>query len=109
MYISEAIRPIAIKFYRKHHLGREKAILGFGLDRIGTLVSMATDSSHRVEMRKWGDIFNTLTPSLLIGSSCFLQVRRATLKSRTSSNFDSIRTRTAELATLERLKNPIDL
>ena len=27
-------------------------MLGFGLDRIGTLVSMATDSSHRVKMGK---------------------------------------------------------
>ena len=33
-------------------LGREKAALGFGPDRIGTLVSMATDSSHRVIMGK---------------------------------------------------------
>ena len=32
--------------------GWEKAALGFGLDRIGTLVSMATDSSHRVIMGK---------------------------------------------------------
>ena len=30
----------------------EKAALGFGPDRIGTLVSMATDSSHRVIMKK---------------------------------------------------------
>ena len=29
-----------------------KAALGFGPDRIGTLVSMATDSSHRVIMGK---------------------------------------------------------
>ena len=28
------------------------AALGFGLDRIGALVSMATDSSHRVIMGK---------------------------------------------------------
>ena len=32
--------------------GGGKAALGFGPDRIGTLVSMATDSSHRVIMRK---------------------------------------------------------
>ena len=31
-------------------LGRGKAALGFGPDRIGALVSMATDSSHRVKM-----------------------------------------------------------
>ena len=33
-------------------LGRGKAVLSFGPDRIGTLVSMATDSSHRVTMGK---------------------------------------------------------
>ena len=33
-------------------LGREKDALGFGPDRIRTLVSMATDSSHRVIMGK---------------------------------------------------------
>ena len=33
-------------------LGRGKDALGFGPDRIGTLVSMATDSSHRVIMGK---------------------------------------------------------
>ena len=33
-------------------LGWGKAALGFGPDRIGTLVSMATDSSHRVIMGK---------------------------------------------------------
>ena len=32
--------------------GRGKAALGFGLDRIGTLVSIATDNSHRVIMGK---------------------------------------------------------
>ena len=30
----------------------EKAVLGFGPDRIGTLVSMSTNSSHRVIMGK---------------------------------------------------------
>ena len=33
-------------------LGGGKAALGFGPDWIGTLVSMATDSSHRVIMGK---------------------------------------------------------
>ena len=48
--ISETGRPNSTKFYLKHHWGRGKAALGFGPDRIGTLVSMATDSSHRVIM-----------------------------------------------------------
>ena len=52
MNISETSWPIAIKFYLKHHWGGGKAALGFGPDRIGTLVSMATDSSHRVIMGK---------------------------------------------------------
>ena len=52
MNISETSWPIATKFYLKHHWGGGKAALGFGPDRIGTLVSMATDSSHRVIMGK---------------------------------------------------------
>ena len=52
MNISETSGPIATKFYMKHHLDGGKASLGFGLDRIGTLVSVATDSPHRVMMGK---------------------------------------------------------
>ena len=52
MNISEISWPITTKFYQKHNLGEGKAALGFGPDRIGTLVSMATDSSHWVIMRK---------------------------------------------------------
>ena len=52
MNISATSRPIATKFYLKHYLGGGKAALGFWPDRIGTLVSMATDSSHRVIMGK---------------------------------------------------------
>ena len=40
------------KFYLNLHWGGEKAALGFGPDRIGTLVSMATDSFQRVIMGK---------------------------------------------------------
>ena len=50
------------------------------------------------------NVVNTLAPSFLIGSSLFLQVRRTTIISRTSSNLGQIRLRTAELAALERLK-----
>ena len=52
MNISTTSRLIATKFYLKHHWGGEKAAFGFWPDRIGTLVSMATDSSHRVIMGK---------------------------------------------------------
>ena len=48
--ISATKMPITTKFYLKHHWDGGKAALGFGPDRIGTLVSMATDSSHMVIM-----------------------------------------------------------
>ena len=52
MYISKTSRPNATKFYLKHHWGEGNAASGFGPDRIRTLVSMATYSSHRVIMGK---------------------------------------------------------
>ena len=52
MNISETRGPIATKFYLKRHWVGGKEALGFGPDRIRTLVSMATDSSHRVIMGK---------------------------------------------------------
>ena len=52
MNISETSGPIVTKFYLKHHWVGGKDALGFGPDRIRTLVSMATDSSHRVIMGK---------------------------------------------------------
>ena len=50
--ISETGGLMAIKFYMKHYCGGGKAALGFGADLIRILVSMATDSSHRVIMGK---------------------------------------------------------
>ena len=52
MIISTTSGPIPTKFYLKHHWGGGKAALGFEQDRIGTLVSMATDNSHWVIMGK---------------------------------------------------------
>ena len=52
MSISETSWSIIIKFHQKHHWGGGLIALGFGYDRIRTLVSMATDSSHRVIMGK---------------------------------------------------------
>ena len=52
MHISATSWPIGMKFYLKHHWGGGKASVGFDPDRIRTLVSMATDSSHRVIMGK---------------------------------------------------------
>ena len=50
--ISEISWLMVIKFYQKHYLGGGLTPLGFGQDRIRTLVSMATESSHRVIMGK---------------------------------------------------------
>ena len=52
MNISKTDGSIATKFYLKHHWGGGLNALGFGPDRIRTLVSMATESSHRVIMVK---------------------------------------------------------
>ena len=52
MNISATSWPIGIKFCLKHHWGGGKASVGFDSDLIRTLVSMATDSSHRVIMGK---------------------------------------------------------
>ena len=75
MNISATSGPITMKFYQKHHCDGEKAATGFGLDRIKTLVSMATDSSHRFTMEKRvlplflscfsSDPFYTMSPLLL--------------------------------------------
>ena len=97
MNISETGGTIATKFNLKHHWVGGKAVLSFGPDRIGTLVSMATDSSHRVIM---GKCCSTLAPLFLIRSSSNLQVTRTT----TISNLGQIRPRTAELAALERME-----
>ena len=51
-------------------------------------------------------VANTLAPLFSIGSFSFLQVTRATIKSRASSKFDHIRPWTAKLAALERLDKP---
>ena len=57
IYISKTSRPNTTKFYLKHHWGEGKATLGFGLEWIRTLVSMARDSSHRVIMGKTASSF----------------------------------------------------
>ena len=52
MNISATSGPITTKFNLKHHWVGGKAAFGFGPDQIRTLVSMATESSHRVIMEK---------------------------------------------------------
>ena len=97
MNISATSGPIATKFHQKHHWVGGKAVLGFGPDRIRTLVSMATESSHRVIMEK------TVSP-LFLGCFSYLQAMMACMRAQTSSNLGLIGPRTAELAALERLK-----
>ena len=75
--------------------------LGFGADQIRTLVSMATDSSHRDNGKK-GVI--TFSPLFLIGSFLYLQETITYNRACMSSKFGRIRPRTTELATLERRK-----
>ena len=73
MNISETSWLIVIKFHLEHHWGGALTALGFGLDHIRTLVSMAADSSHRVIMGKSCDhsssfIFDWLFFIILAGN-----------------------------------------
>ena len=52
MNISETSGAIVIKFHLEHNWGGGLIALGFGLDQITSLVSMATYNSHRVIMGK---------------------------------------------------------
>ena len=55
--ISEAGGPILIKFNAIYHWVGGLIALGFGVDCIKLVVSMATDSSHRLTMGKTKTIF----------------------------------------------------
>ena len=108
MHISETSGSIATKFYLNHHWGGELTTISFGPDQIRTLVSMATESSHRVIMEK------TVSPLFLgcvfIRSFSYVQVTMTCMRARTSLNFGLLGPLTAELAALERLKKiPIGL
>ena len=72
IFISKTSRQNATKFYMKHHWGTGKAASGFGSDRIRTLDSMATDSSHRVIMGKTAS--SRFFRRFLIGSFSYLPV-----------------------------------
>ena len=58
----------------KYVFGDEKVASGFGADWIKTLVSMATDSSHRTIMGK------TVFSVVLVQSSSYLHVMRMKIK-----------------------------
>ena len=89
------------QFFTEASLGRGEAALSFLPNRARTLVSMATDSSHRVIMGE--NLVTTVALSFLIGSSLFLQVTGTSITSKTSSKLGQIGSRTAEFAALERL------
>ena len=69
---------IAIKFYVKYVLVGGKVASGFGADWIKTLVSMATDSSHRTIMGK--TVFFHVFSVVLIQSCSYLRVIRMNIK-----------------------------
>ena len=66
--ISEASRPVLIKFNVNHNWVGGLMALGFGADCIKIVVSMATDRSHRLTMGKTKKIFfsETTRPTALI-------------------------------------------
>ena len=103
MNISATSWQIGMKFDLKHHWGGGKDSVVFDPDWIRTLVSMATDSSHRVIMVKKNDVI-TFSRMFLIRSFSYLQVTMTCMRAWMSSKFGRFRLRTKELAALERLK-----
>ena len=100
MNISKASRPIAIKFYLKHHWGEGRAAWGFCADQSRTLDSIATDSSHRVIMVKQRHhVFSSV-----FGFFSYLQVTMTSMRAWMSSKFGRIQPRTTELAALEHME-----
>ena len=78
MNIPETSRPITIKFYLKHHWGGGKPALGFDGDQIRTLVSMATDSSHRVIMgKRRHHVFSTVFIQILFIFACNVDIHKS--------------------------------
>ena len=104
MNISEVSRPITIKFHLKHYWGGGKAAWGFGADQLRTLVSMATDSSHRVIMGNGKNGIIMFSQMFLIGCFLYLQVTMTCMRAWMSSKIDQIQPWTTELAALERMK-----
>ena len=77
-----------MKFCQKHYLGRSNAALRVGVDRLRTLVSMETDSSHNVII--WENGVSTFSRMFFIRSFLYLQVKRKCIESRIVSNFSPI-------------------
>ena len=79
-----------------------KAWLSLNLGRIPPLTSELV-ALERLKKTSY-NLFSTLAPLFMIGSSSYLQITRTSIISQTSSNFSQILPRNAELAALERLK-----
>ena len=90
-----------MKFYLKHHWGGGKASVGFDLDLIRTLVSMATVSSHRVTVGKTASSYSRM---FLIGTLLILACTMTCIKAWLSSKFGRIRPWTTELTALQFMK-----
>ena len=86
-----------MKFYLKHHWGGGKASGGFDPDWIRSLVSMATDSSHRVKWEK-------RRPYVFLNAFDWILFILAGNDDMHESFFGRIRPWTMELAALERMK-----
>ena len=100
-----ATSGLITKCYQRHHLGMG-SVLGFGPDRVRILVSLATDSSHRVLMGE------TVLP-LFLGFffrrsfSFIVASNKLCIGAPMSLKFGQIQPSSAELAAIERLKkNP---
>ena len=78
MNISKTSLSIIINFHLKHYWGGGLTTLGFRQDRIRTLVSMVTDSSHRVIVRE--NLVSILALSFFMGYSIYMQVTRPAIK-----------------------------
>ena len=100
MNISETNGSIATKFYLKYYWDGGKAAVGFGPDRIRTLVYMATESSLRVIMVKCLHFFFAVFHPLLF----ILAGNDDMHESSDEFELGLLRPLTAELAALERLK-----
>ena len=83
--ISATSGLITMKLYQKYHWDGGNAALGFGADRIKTLVSMATDSSHRGIMEK--TVLPLFLSCFFIRSFLYLRVMMTCIGARWSSKF----------------------
>ena len=54
-----------MKFYLKHDWGGRKASIAFDPDQIKTLVSISTDSSHRVSEKRRHHVFSNAFDRIL--------------------------------------------